>query len=232
MTKPTLALLSGLLCDAALWSHQTAALGKTVDIVVPDLATHDTIAELARSVLAELPERFSLAGFSMGGYVALEIMRQAPTRVERLALLGTSARADTERQARRRRGLIALSGRGTFKGVTPRLLPRLLHPARLGDAALVEAIEGMAARVGRDGFLNQQRAVLGRVDSRALLPSIRCPALVLCGREDQMTPPDLSEEIAARVPGAGLVMLEKCGHLAPLERPGKTSEALLRWLCV
>lgn len=232
MTKPTLALLPGLICDAALWSHQIAALGKDAEIVVPDLAKHDGMADLARAALAALPERFSLVGFSMGGYVALEILRQAAERVERLALLATSARADTERQARRRRGLIALSGRGEFKGVTPRLLPRLLHPDRLDDDALVETIAGMAERVGRDGFLNQQAAVLGRADSLALLASIRCPTLVLCGRDDRMTPAELSREIAAAVPGAVLVVLENCGHLAPLERPNETTEALARWLAV
>jgi pimeloyl-ACP methyl ester carboxylesterase len=148
MTKPTLVLLPGLICDAALWSHQIATLGGDAAIIVPDLSSRDVIADLARDVLATMPKRFSLAGFSMGGYVALEIMRQAPERVERLALLATSARADTERQARRRRGLIELSGRGEFKGVTPRLLPRLVHPSRLEDRSLIETVEGMAARIG------------------------------------------------------------------------------------
>lgn len=230
MAKPTLALLPGLICDAALWSHQIAALGERAEIVVPDLSGHDSIAELARSVLTELPERFSLAGFSMGGYVALEIMRQARERVERLALLCTSARADTERQARRRRGLIALSGRGDFKGVTPRLLPRLLHPDHLGDQTLIETIEAMAARVGRRGYVNQQTAVLGRMDSRNLLASIRCPTLVIRGRDDQMIAPDLTEEIAATVPGAKLVLIDGCGHLAPLERPTEVTAAFSDWL--
>ena len=230
MTKPTLVLLPGLICDAALWSHQIATLGGDAEIIVPDLSSRDVIADLARDVLATMPKRFSLAGFSMGGYVALEIMRQAPERVERLALVATSARADTERQARRRRGLIELSGRGEFKGVTPRLLPRLVHPSRLEDRSLIETVEGMAARIGRDGFINQQRAVLGRVDSRDMLASIVCPTLVLFGRDDRMTPPELSEEIAAGIPGADLVALDACGHLAPLECPREISEAISRWL--
>lgn len=230
MTKPTLALLPGLICDAALWSNQIAALGEDVDIVVPDLSRHDGIAALARAVLAELPESFSLAGFSMGGYVALEIMRQAPARVERLALISTSARADTDRQARRRRGLIALSSRGKFKGVTPRLLPRLLHPSRLQDRSLIETVEAMASRIGRDGFINQQRAILGRADSREMLSTIACPTLVVHGREDQMAPLVLSEEIVATIPGAELVSLDGCGHLVPLERPEEISSAMSRWM--
>ncbi len=230
MTKPTLVLLPGLLCDAALWSPLQPALGARAEFVVPDLTAHDDIGRLAAAVLAGLPERFSLAGLSMGGYVALEIMRQAPERVERLALLDTSARADTERQARRRRGLVALSGRGSFKGVTPRLLPQLLHPSRLEDTALRETITAMAARIGRDGFVNQQHVIASRRDSRPLLPAITCPTLVLCGRDDQMTPPELSREIADGVPDARLVLIDDCGHLPPLEQPEGTSCAMQQWL--
>ena len=188
------------------------------------------MVKLAASVLAVLPERFCLAGLSMGGYVALEMLRQAPQRIERLALIDTSARADTPHQARRRRGLIALSGRGAFKGVTPRLLPQLVHPSRLDDLALIESIVAMAARLGRDGFVNQQRAILGRQGSLDLLAGLRCPTLVLCGRDDQLTPPALSQEMAGLVRGADLVLLDDCGHLPALERPEETSSALRRWL--
>ncbi len=229
MTKPTLVLLPGLLCDAALWRHQSEALEGDAHIVIPDLSAHDDVSRLARAVLADLPARFCLAGLSMGGYVALEIMRQAPDRVERLALLDTSAHADTERQARRRRGLIALSGRGTFKGVTPRLLPQLVHPSRLEDRALTDTITAMASRIGRDGFINQQRVIASRQDSRPMLPTITCPTLVLCGRDDQMTPPDLSREIASAVPNAELVLIDACGHLPPLEQPERTTDLLAKW---
>jgi pimeloyl-ACP methyl ester carboxylesterase len=232
MTKPTLVLLPGLICDEALWSHQARAFADSFELIYPDVSGDDDIVRLAATVLASLPERFLLTGLSMGGYVALEMIRQAPARVERLALLGTSARADTDWQARRRRGLIALSRRGTFKGVTPRLLPQLLHPSRLDDVTLVETITAMAARVGRDGFINQQKTILSRQDARDLLPSISCPTLVLCGRDDQMTPPDLSREIASAIPGAELVLIDDCGHLPPLERPDQTIDALARWLDV
>ena len=129
MTKPTLVLLPGLICDSALWARQIQSFEDRFEIRCPSLIGDDDMARLAETVLSGLPECFCLAGLSMGGYVALEMMRQAPARIKRLALLATSARADTDRQARRRRGLIALSGRGTFSGVTPRLLPQLLHPS-------------------------------------------------------------------------------------------------------
>jgi len=227
----TLVLLPGLLNDSALWSHQLAHLSDTIDdIRVPDLTRHETVREIAAAVLADAPERFALAGLSMGGYVALEIVRQAPQRVERLALMDTSAREDSEEQRRRRTGLLQLADMGRFKGVTPRLLPMLVHPSRLADKAVTAPIFEMAARVGRDGFIRQQKAILSRADSRALLATIACPTLVLCGRQDQLTPLHLSEEMAAAIPGAELVVVEECGHLPALERPEVTTAALQRWL--
>lgn len=227
----TLVLLPGLLNDATLWSRQVAGLSHLVDdIRVPDLTRHESVQELAAALLADVPGRFALAGLSMGGYVALEVMRQAAGRVERLALLDTSARADDEEQRRRRTGLIQLADMGRFKGVTPRLLPMLVHPDRLDDPDVTGPIFEMAGRVGRDGFIRQQKAILSRDDSRDLLPAIDCPALVVCGRQDQLTPVHLSEEMAAAIPGAELRIVEDCGHLPALERPDITTELLQRWL--
>jgi pimeloyl-ACP methyl ester carboxylesterase len=162
--------------------------------------------------------------------VAQQIMRGAPERVLRLALLDTSARADTPEQASRRRGLIELAEKGEFKGVTPRLLPMFLHPDRLADEALTGAVMAMTERVGKDAFLRQQRAIMGRIDSRPHLSKIACPTLVLCGREDALTPLERHEEIAALVPGARLEVVERCGHLSTMERPEQVSAALRRWL--
>lgn len=227
----TLVLLPGLLNDATLWSRQVAGLSHLVDdIRVPDLTRHESVQELAAALLADVPGRFALAGLSMGGYVALEVMRQAAGRVERLALLDTSARADDEEQRRRRTGLIQLADMGRFKGVTPRLLPMLVHPDRLDDPDVTGPIFEMAGRVGRDGFIRQQKAILSRDDSRDLLPAIDCPTLVVCGRQDQLTPVHLSEEMAAAIPGAELRIVEDCGHLPALERPDITTELLQRWL--
>jgi len=232
MTSPRipLLLLPGLLCDAALYEAQIAALGDIAAPIVGDLTRHDSIEDIAAAMLAEMPEYFSLVGLSMGGYVAQEIMRQAPHRVGRLALLDTSSRADTDEQHARRRGLIELVGKGHFKGVTPQLLPQLISRDRLSDQTLVDAVIGMAERVGRDAFLRQQTAIMARPDGRADLKRIACPTLVLCGRDDALTPPALHEEMAASIPGAELVVVPECGHLSTLERPEAVNPALRRWL--
>lgn len=223
-------LLPGLLCDAALWRPQVEALADVADIAVADFTSQDNVADMARSVLDAAPERFALAGLSMGGYVAHEIMRQAPERVDRLALLDTSAREDTDEQRARRRGLIELAQKGQFKGITPRLLPLFLHADRLDDTPLVETVTGMAQRVGKDAFLRQQKAILGRPDSRAQLSGYRCSTLVLCGRQDALTPLEVSEEMAEAIPGADLVVIEECGHLSTLEKPEPVNAALRAWL--
>jgi pimeloyl-ACP methyl ester carboxylesterase len=225
-----LVLLPGLLLDAELWRHQIADLADLATPIVGDLTRHDSIAAMATAMLAEMPDSFSLAGLSMGGYVAQEIMRQAPHRVLRLALLDTSARADTDEQRARRHGLLELAGMGHFKGVTPRLLPQLLHPAHLADPALTEPVMAMAERVGPESFLRQQTAIMGRRDGRADLARIACPALVLCGKQDLLTPPELHEEMAAAIPGATLVTIEQCAHLSPIEQPAQVNAALRRWL--
>jgi pimeloyl-ACP methyl ester carboxylesterase len=230
MTEPLL-LLPGLLCDAVLWSPQVTALrGLAEPVMVADLTRHDELGAMAQAVLATAPPRFALAGLSMGGYCAMEIMRRAPGRVTRLALLDTGARADSEEQRGRRRGLIELAQKGEFKGVTPRLLPLLLHPDRLRDEALTGIVLGMSARVGKDAFLRQQKAIMGRPDSRPDLARIRCPTLVVVGRQDALTPPELAEEMAALVPDARLVTIEDCGHLSTLERADEVNLALEEWL--
>jgi len=228
--KIPLILLPGLLCDAALWHAQVEGLGTVAKPFVVDLTQDDSLAGMARQALAEAPPSFALAGLSMGGYVDQEIMRQAPERVAKLALLDTSARADTPEQTARRRGLIEFSEKGDFRGVTPRLLPLFIHPARHEDKPLTEVITGMAERVGKEAFLRQQKAIMGRPDGREDLRRIACPTLVLCGRQDALTPLALHEEIAGLVPGAKLVVVEDCGHLSTLEKPGTVTAALRQWL--
>lgn len=225
-----LLLLSGLLSDAALWRAQVDGLADVAAPVVPDLSLDDSIAGMAFRALAAAPPRFAVAGLSMGGYVAMEVMRRAPGRVTKLALLDTSARMDTPEQAERRREAIALAEAGGFGGVADRMLPNLVHPDRLADEALVSAIRAMAGRLGKDGFLRKQRAIMGRIDSRPHLPRIACPTLVLCGREDASTPLPLHKEMAALVPGARLEVVERCGHMSAMERPAEVTAALRRWL--
>jgi pimeloyl-ACP methyl ester carboxylesterase len=226
---PTLLLLPGLLCDARLWRDQAASLAPIARAVVADLTLDDRIEAMAARALAAVEGPFALAGLSMGGYVALEILRQAPGRVARLALLDTSARPDTPEQTRRRRGLISLSRAGQFRGVTPRLLPQLIHPSRL-DTPLAAEVMAMAERVGKDAFLRQQEAIMHRVDSRPHLGRIAVPALVGVGAEDALTPPALAEEMAAMIPGARLRIFADAGHLPTMETPEAASAALAAWL--
>lgn len=228
--KIPLVLLPGLLCDAALWRPQVEGLAEVAEPLIIDLTKDDSFPAMARRALAAAPRSFALAGLSMGGYVAQEIMRQAPDRVEKLALLDTSARADTPEQTARRRGLIELSEKGEFKGVTPRLLPLLIHAARHEDEPLGAIVMGMAERVGKEAFLRQQKAIMGRPDGREDLRRIACPTLVLCGRQDALTPPALHEEIAGLVPGAKLTVVEDCGHLSTLEKPATVTAAMRQWL--
>ncbi len=228
--KVPLTLLPGLLCDWALWEPQAAALADIAEISVADLTRDESLSLMAARVLAEAPDRFALADLSMGGYLAQEIMRQAPERVMRQALLDTSARADTPERLAARRGLIELARKGEFKGITPRLLPQWLHADHLADAVLTRTIMEMTQRVGRDAYLRQMRAIMGRPDGRDDLRRIRVPTLVLCGREDQSTPLALHEEIASLIPGAMLTIIERCGHLSTLERPQPVNVALRAWL--
>jgi len=225
-----LLLLPGLLCDRALWSHQVRYLADTVRVTVADLTQDDTVAAMAERALGDAPRTFALAGLSMGGYVAQEIMRQAPERVERLALFDTQARADTEDKVQARRDLIRLAEVGKFKGVTPRLLPNLIHPSRLKDPAVADVVMEMAERVGQDAFKRQQNAIMTRKDGRADLDGIRVPTLVACGREDVLTPVELHKEMADGIAGAKLVVIEDCGHLAPLERPCAVTALMRFWL--
>jgi pimeloyl-ACP methyl ester carboxylesterase len=223
-----LILVPGLLCDERLFAPQLPALAARTTVRIAETRLDDSLGAMAERLLAEAPERFALCGLSMGGYVCFEVMRRAAARVSRLALLDTQARADTAEAAQRRRDLMALAERGEFTGVAPRLLPLFLHPDHL--ERLGPTVTAMATAVGKEAFLRQQRAILARPDSRPLLPSIDCPTLVLCGRQDQLTPPALHEEMAAAIPQATLVVLPGCGHLAPLERPEAVTAQLLAWL--
>ncbi|HEY0207069.1 MAG TPA: alpha/beta fold hydrolase [Acetobacteraceae bacterium] len=223
--------MPGLLCDAGLWRHQLHALSPVADCAVADLTLDDSLEVMAARLMEGLPRQFSVVALSMGGYVAFELLRQAPGRVMRLCLMDTSARPDTTAAARRRRGLMALVARGgRFHGVTPRLLADLLHPDRIGDAALVHEISGMADRLGKAVYLRQQAAILARPDSRPDLPGIRVPTLVAVGEADALTPPALASEIAAGIPGALLRTMAGAGHLPPLEQPEQVSAMLLEWL--
>lgn len=225
-----LILLPGLLCDEALYAHQITHLADMADMRVADLTRHDSIEEMARAVLDAAPDRFSLLGLSMGGYVAQHVALMAPDRVARLALLDTNARSDNDEQRARRRGLIELAQKGQFKGVTDRLLPLLVHDRHLENTQVVETVKAMAQHVGKEAFLRQQAALLGRADQRDRLGEIRCPTLVLCGREDKLSPVKVHAEMHRLLPISKLVVVEDCGHLPPLEQSVATTAVLRYWL--
>lgn len=230
MEKMNLLLLPGLLNGASLFEHQADALADLVGITVADLTGSDSIAALAADALAQAPAGpFMLTGMSMGGYVAFEIMRQAGERVRALALLSTSARPDTPDATAAREELIALA-ETDFPAVIEKLLARMAHPEHANTPEVGGMFQSMATGLGPEVFVRQERAIIGRVDSRPTLASIRCPTLILCGREDLITPPDVHSELAAGIAGAQLVIIEECGHLLPLEQPEQVTTILRDWL--
>lgn len=227
--RTPLLLLPGLLCDAGLWAPQADALADVAEVQVADLSQDDRVEAMAARVLAQAPARFALAGLSMGGYVAFEILRQAPERVSRLALLDTTAAPDSPERALQRRRSLAILSRGRFLGVTQQLLPTLVHPRHvLGPVG--EAVQAMARRVGPEAYRRQQTAILHRPDSRPLLPMLTQPILVLGGADDALTPPAVVQALAEQIPGAQLHTLPDCGHLPTLEQPEATSALMRRWL--
>lgn len=234
MSLLPLLLLPGQLCDQRLWRDPAALMADVAAPIFGDLSRDDSIAAMAARVLAEAPPRFALAGLSMGGYVALEIMRQAPNRVLRLALLDTTARPENPARATLRRAdmsavSLASEAHRRFAGITPRLLPQFIHASRLAEPVAQEVMD-MTARVGPDVYLRQQTAILARADSRPILADIEVPTLIGVGESDAVTPPRLAEEMAAAVPGAKLHVFARCGHLPPMEDPEATAALLRRWL--
>jgi pimeloyl-ACP methyl ester carboxylesterase len=225
-----LILIPGLLNTARLWADQAAVLGHGRSVQVADSAAADTLAGLAEGVLRQAPERFALAGLSMGGYVAFEILRRAPLRVDRLCLVDTTARPDTADQSARRRMLMELATREGIAAVLPMLLPGFLAPRHQSDAHLVGVVTEMANTVGVDGFVRQQLAILARPDSRDDLAKIGIPTTVLVGSDDQITPKDRAEEMVAAIPSARLVVIRDAGHFAPLENPKAVTAAMQEWL--
>lgn len=228
-SRPDLVLIPGLLNDGDLWRDQVAALADVAACQVADITRSDTLEGLAEDVLADAPPRFALAGFSLGGYVAQEIMRVAPGRVTRLALLDTAIRADAPHRAAERAALSRLARvPGRFHGFGDRLLATYLHASHLDDAAIVGRIRAMTERLGPDVFVRQNG--IERRDGEAVLRALACPTLILCGEDDRLTPLSEHRVMAGLVPGATLVAVPRSGHMTPLEQPAAVSRALRDWL--
>ena len=225
-------LLPGLASDAALWRHQVPALraaGHAVHISDAH-ARSDTLSGMAHALLADHEGPLVLVGTSMGGILALEVLRQAPHRVAALALLGSSARPDTPQMIRLRSAAVLEFEQGRVDEILRANVPFAFHPSRQGDAALVSDYFEMVHRAGAAQLVRQNRAIMARPDSRPLLRRLRCPVLVVCGDADALTPPECSQEIAAAVPQAELHVLPACGHLLTWEQPGAVNALLRDWL--
>jgi len=223
-------LVPGLPSSPRIYAPVMSALWAIGPVTVANHIRDDNMGAIARRILDEAPPRFALAGHSMGGYIALEIIRQAPERVSRLALLNTQARPDTPEATSRRRGQMARAQAGEFRNVLDELFAIFVHPMRRDRADLLQLVHDMGRDVGVEAFVRQQTAIIGRPDSRPTLATIACPTLVLTGDEDLAIPNSLSKEMADGIPGAKLVILSQCGHLAQPEQPEATANALVEWL--
>ncbi len=223
-------LVPGLNGSARLYASQIPALWRFGPVTVADHTRDDSIAAIARRILAAAPPRFALAGLSMGGYLAFEIMRLAPQRVAKLALLDTGARADSTQQSERRRPAIETAKNDGFRKVTDDSFFFFVHPDRYGDAALKELVRLMAVETGLEAYLRQQQAIMTRPDSRPGLSAIECPTVVVVGEQDKGTPPELAREIAGAIAGSRLAVIPDCGHLSTIERPEAVTEILVEWM--
>lgn len=219
----------GLLCTGELYSAQVESLGG-LDIAIGDHRSHESMGAIAGHILGSAPERFVLAGLSMGGYVAFEIMRQAPERIEALVLLDTSARPDAPEQTARRQELIDVAQTQGIDPLVDILLPVFLSEQHQANNDLTEAVRAMARETGVEAFVRQQQAIIHRADSHMTLRLIACPTLVIVGANDVLTPPDLAEEIAEGIPGAELCVIDDCGHLSAIEQPGAVNDAIASFL--
>lgn len=223
-------LIPGLLCSEEIFAPQLPALWPQGPVTIASTLAGDTIPDMAARILADAPPRFALVGVSMGGYIALEILRQAQERVVKLALVCTSARPDTPEQTAARRKMLAQAAAVGFERFLALGADALTHPDRKGDPALNAASIRMGRAVGLEGFVRQTEAVIARADSRPLLAGIQVPTTVIVGDMDPLTPLTLSEEMAAAIPGATLVVAPECGHVITLERPEVVNGALVEWL--
>ena len=227
-----LVLVPGLTCTARLYTPQIVALWPYGPVTVADHRRDSDIKAIASRILKDAPSRFALAGLSFGGYIAFEMMRQAPARIAKLALLDTSARADTPEQTAGRKTQIAMAQTGRYGEIADLSIPRYLHRDRQSDPAMTGIVRQMIDETGAEAFVRQLQAIMSRPDSRPLLASIRCPTLVLVGDADIATPPELNKEIADAVPGAKFVMVPDCAHLSTIEQPDAVNAALADWLRV
>ncbi len=232
MGSSQLVFVPGLLCNDLLWEPVINRLQRSCDFGsyhIADISQDHTIDRMAERILHDINGSFWIAGFSMGGYVAQAVIRKASERVYGLALLGSSARKDTNAQMQRRMQLIKSTKFGRFKGVTQHLLPTLIHTQRLQDGQLCDIVYAMAHATGKQVFVQQQQALMTRIAGHDVLSRVKVPVLILVGKQDLITPVKLHEEMASLIPQCSLNIIEACGHLSPLEQPDQVSEHIIKW---
>ena len=218
------------MCSEALWEKQIEHFSQRYRCLPMVFRQGDSIENFAEQVLQHTPEEFYLAGLSMGGYVAFEVMRRAPERVLRLALLDTSAESENpDRTVQRKIDLKTANEKG-LHALAEQLPGRWMHPEMVKNPALFSKVLGMVLDVGIAALSQQQKAIIERADSFSRLQDIQCPTLVLCGRQDTSTPVLMHQEIVKHIPHAQLVIIEDCGHLSTMEQPAQVNKALDAWL--
>jgi pimeloyl-ACP methyl ester carboxylesterase len=226
------------MCDARVWEHQAESLGALATVEIPNHGRIDSLGRMAEALLDRAPARFALAGHSMGGRVAFEVIRRAPERVTKLALLDTAYKARTggehggDQEKAERYALLEKARSEGMRAMGIQWVQRMVHPARLDDAPLIESILDMISRHTPEIFAAQIKALLDRPDATPLLSQIQCPTMVLCGREDAWSGLKQHEDIASLIPNSNLVVIENCGHMSTMERPDEVSAVLTRWLSV
>jgi pimeloyl-ACP methyl ester carboxylesterase len=224
-------LIPGLLADRALWRHQIEHLAELADVFVPAVGPHDTMRRLGRSILDQIDaDRFALGGQSLGGYLCMELLRQAPTRIARLALLDTRAGAYTREEAAERKRWIADLEKGDFESMLDELSVACLHPRNAGKPEMVAELKAMGRRVGKPAAIAHIRAMIDRPDSAPDLRRVRVPAVVVGGRHDPIVPISLQMRTAALIPDASFVPIEDCGHYSEFEQPAAVTAVLRYWL--
>lgn len=228
MSMPIL-LIPGLNCSARVFQYQIPALWRYGPVMVCDHRGHDSVEGLATAILNDAPPRFALAGHSLGGFVAFEILRRCPERVQRVALMGTSAQPTSEPETAVREQRLEIARAGRTTEIPPLHYARNVHPSRQTDDLLRATHRTMTEEVGINGYISQQQAIGSRPDSRADLAKIDCPTLILVGDTDNITPLSHSEEMAREIPGSRLVVIPECGHLLTLEKPEPVNAALQAW---
>ncbi len=229
---PSLILIPGLLCNQALWSSQTAGLHEYAEVAVADITRQPTIAQMAESILATAPEHFSLAGFSLGSHVALEIMRTAKDRVDRLALLSATHGGVLPPVEEALHAAIATIEQGGFDQYLEAVYPAYVSAPRVEDARLKRTFIDMGHAVGAEAGVRQMRALLAVKTPFTGLDQIRCPTIIIGGREDHRTTPAAHQALAQEIPGSELVFVNDAAHFTPLEQPAVITQLLQRWIAL